>query len=446
MMGLLWGRLGKPIDKDDLPTALDILNRWQTGEKSDNKLALYVEKAKIVESGDYNLTGEHYRVETGFTNIKWPMIELRALDKQSKIKFLRGQGISKKDIIKDGQNKCIHYGEIYTLYQPIIRNVISRTDFEGKVFSKKGDVLIPSTTTADAMGIAVARSLNEDDVILGGDINIIRTENTYILSDYLALLISTPPLKNQLANYAKGTNILHISNSDIKKLKIPLPPIEVQEQIVSEINQHQKVIDGAKQIIQNWKPYFRIDPEWEKMELGVLFENVRDSIDPQTKTGNVIYVGLKNIESNTGRLIGNMETEIAEIKSAKTKFRAGDILFGKLRPKLNKVWYSNLDGICSTDIFVLRKKDAKILPELYSWIFRDEDFVNQVLNGLQGAQLPRVGFEHLSKIKIPLPPLKIQKQVVAEIKTEQKAIDESKNLIGAMKKKIELKISEIWTE
>ena len=247
--GFHLGATRQPINKNDLPVALDILNKWRTGEKSNSKLALYVEKTKIAEDGEYNLTGDRYRETVDYSNVKWPMVELGDLEKQGKIKFLRGQGISKKDLIKDGENKCIHYGEIYTLYRPIIKNVISRTDFEGKVLSKKGDVLIPSTTTADAMGIAVARSLNEDGVILGGDINIIRTENTYVLSDYLALLISTPPLKNQLATYAKGANILHISNSDIKKLKIPLPPFEVQGQIAAEIEEELEAIDEFKTLI-----------------------------------------------------------------------------------------------------------------------------------------------------------------------------------------------------
>jgi len=55
---------------------LDILNRWNTGEKVENKQAVYVEKSKIAENGDYNLFGDHYRIATDYTNAKWPMAEL----------------------------------------------------------------------------------------------------------------------------------------------------------------------------------------------------------------------------------------------------------------------------------------------------------------------------------------------------------------------------------
>ncbi len=244
-------------DKNDLPLALEIIKKYKSSLSDENfsedkkQIAHIVAKEKIIAMGDYNLSGDRYKEVATYANQKWPIVELEELEKQKKITFLRGQGISKKDIVENGKNKCIHYGEIYTIYQPVIENVISKTNIEGKILSKKGDVLIPSTTTADAMGIAVARALNEDGVIIGGDINIIRTENKYILGVYLAYLISNSSVKNQLATFAKGINILHLSNSDLRKLKIPLPPIEVQKEIVEQIEVKQNAIDHAKEIIKS---------------------------------------------------------------------------------------------------------------------------------------------------------------------------------------------------
>lgn len=180
--------------------------------------------------------------------IEW--VELGGMEKEGKIQFLRGQGISKKDIIENGKNKCIHYGEIYTIYQPIIKKIVSGTNVKGKILSQKGDILVPSTTTADAMGIAVARSLNIDNVIIGGDINIIRTKNEYILADYLAYLISNSEVKKQLATFAKGVNILHLSNSDLRKLKIPLPSLKIQKRLVAEAEEEQEIIDANKRLIE----------------------------------------------------------------------------------------------------------------------------------------------------------------------------------------------------
>ena len=437
--GFALGATRQRIDKNDLPTALGILNKWRIGEKSENKLALYIKKTEIAEDGKYDLTGDHYQKTENYSNVKWPMVELGDLEKQGKIKFLRGQGISKKDILKDGQNKCIHYGEIYTLYQPIIKNVISRTDFEGKVFSKKGDVLIPSTTTADAMGIAVARSLNEDDVILGGDINIIRTENDYVLSDYLALLISTPPLKNQLATYAKGANILHISNSDIKKLKIPLPKIEFQEQIVLEIDQYQKVIDGAKQVVQNWKPYFRVDPEWPMVTL----EEVAEVIAGQSPKGEYYNTVGEGIPFYQGK------TEFSEVSIGKPRVwttsttkiaENGDILMSVRAP----VGPVNL----ATERVCIGRGLASIRAIKINrmFLFYYLKSIEEDIRGDGGAVFDSISKTKIMRLSIPLPSLEVQEQIVAEIEAEQKAINESKNLIGAMKKKIESKIAEVWGE
>jgi type I restriction enzyme M protein len=391
-------------------------------------LAFTVPKSKIAENGDYNLTGDRYREVVDYSNAKWPMVELGELEKQEKIKFLRGQGISKKDIIENGKNKCIHYGEIYTLYQPIIKNVISKTDFEGNILSKKGDVLIPSTTTADAMGIAVARSLNENGVILGGDINIIRTENKYVLSDYLALLISTPPLKNQLATYAKGVNILHISNSDIKNLKIPLPPLAVQEQIVAEIEQYQKVIDGAKQVVQNYKPSFRIDPSWEMVELGEVFQ----TITPPNKIQKGYYKTTGKypiIDQSQDGIAGWTDDESSLVKSEKDL-----VIFGDHTCVIKHVNFPFVQG---ADGIKILKTNDDLLPKFLYFALKTKPLES---DGYQRH------FTKLKLYKIPRPPLPVQEQIVAEIEAEQKIVNGNKKLIEKMEKKIKARIGEVWGE
>ena len=516
------GAQRRKIDKNDLPKALEVLVKFKEKQffsygdlKNYRDIAFSVPKNKICENGDYNLTGERYKVDLseslkanfetiakalephqkifkditkhhqkqaeqiqksiqpvidqfnkqqeiinetfkniqapiqqmqkafedydfsklqelaelakeGLTKNQWPIFKLGELEKQEKIQFLRGQGISKKDIIEDGKNKCIHYGEIYTLYQPIIKNVISRTDFEGKILSKKGDILIPSTTTADAMGIAVARSLNEDNVVLGGDINIIRTENKHVLSNYLALLISTPPLKNELATYAKGVNILHISNSDIRNLEIPLPPLEVQEQIVAEIEQYQKVIDGARQVVENWKPNFRIDPSWEMVDLG---DNLQTIIPPKKLQ--------KGDYKNSGKypIIDQSQDEIAgwtDDKNSLIKSEKDLVVFGDHTCVIKYVDFPFVQG---ADGIKILKTNNKLLPKFLYFFLKTKPLKS---SGYQRH------FTKLKIYKIPIPLIEVQEQIVAEIEVEQKAIEGCKKLIEKMQKKVEAKIGEIW--
>lgn len=171
------------------------------------------------------------------------------------------------------------------------------------------------------------------------------------------------------------------------------------------------------------------------IELDQIFTLRKEQINPQNKDGLISYVGLENIESNSGNLVGEINTDIKSIKSIKNVFKKGDILYGKLRPNLNKVWLADIDGICSTDILVLTSK-SEHSPELYELILRSDDFNKEVLNGLKGAQLPRVSFDYMSKIKIPSVSVDIQKSFINQIKVENDVISSNKKLIEMMEDKI----------
>ena len=449
------GAQRRAIEKNDLPEAVKVLNAWKTGKKRKSEIALWVKKEKIAESGEYNLSGNRYKEVVNFVNQKWLIVELGELEKQEKIKFLRGQGMSKKDIIENGKNKCIHYGEIYTVYQPVIKNIASKTNLEGKILSKKGDVLVPSTTTADAMGIAVARALNEDDVILGGDINIIRTENKYILSVYLAYLISNSLVKNQLAIYAKGINILHLSNSDLRKLKIPLPPIEVQKEIVEQIEVKQNAIDHAKAIIQNLERERRYFGQSLRKLEGVKIMTLSDVCEINRKTAEptklfgkdaFAYIDISSVENGTGNL--NYENMILSSKApsrARRIIQNGDVLLSTVRPNLKAFAYlENLPSkaLASTGFAVLTAKENVSAKYVFHLLFAD-DLQNQMAGRMGKGSYPSINQDDVEQLSIPLPSLEIQKKLVAEAEKEQQIINASKQLIEIYEQKISDVLSDI---
>jgi len=230
-----------------------------------------------------------------------------------------------------------------------------------------------------------------------------------------------------------------LMNNVMAKIKIP-------KQIVAELENYQKIIDGAKQVVESYKPTFKIDPEWEMVELENICKNIKNIINPKGLTGPINYVGLENITKNNGELFGNIKSEISEIKSMKLKFQKKNVLYAKLRPNLNKVYYAEINGICSTDIIVLKFEEDKARPRLYSSIMREQWFNKKVLNGIKGAQLPRIGWDHFKKIKVPLPPIKIQQQIVAQIEKEQKFINADKELITIFENKIKDRIANVWGE
>lgn len=125
------------------------------------------------------------------------------------------------------------------------------------------------------------------------------------------------------------------------------------------------------------------------------------------------YVGLEHIESNTGQLLARPRTLGSDIKSTKNSFKPNEILYGKLRPYLNKVHLAKTHGVCSTDIFVLRPRSNVVSPAYVAYCLRSQNIVTQATNAMTGANLPRISQSAFQALPIPVPPLADQDRIVA---------------------------------
>ncbi len=125
----------------------------------------------------------------------------------------------------------------------------------------------------------------------------------------------------------------------------------------------------------------------------------------------VPYVGLEHIGQDRGNLegVGNA----AEVVSAKNVFRVGDVLFGKLRPNLKKYWQAEFEGICSTDILVLRPLEG-ISNEYLYYLVQSNSFLNLAMSDAVGTKMPRTSWKRLGGFEFLLPPLPEQRRI-AEI-------------------------------
>jgi type I restriction enzyme S subunit len=152
---------------------------------------------------------------------------------------------------------------------------------------------------------------------------------------------------------------------------------------------------------------------WTPKPLGEVLEVSRERIEPTEHRNTLFnYIGLESIEGHTGRLLKYQPTRGAEIKSTKNVFHRGEILYGKLRPYLNKVHLATEDGICSTDIYVLRPQQRQIHPAFVANYLRSPLVLGVVSNAMAGANLPRISKESLLTIPVPVPPLEEQVRIV----------------------------------
>lgn len=134
----------------------------------------------------------------------------------------------------------------------------------------------------------------------------------------------------------------------------------------------------------------------------------------QPCNGHEFYVGLEHVEKDTGRILP--EAQVEPISTIKNRFYAGDILYGKLRPYLNKVAIAPCDGVCSTDMLVLRPTSFVETRYLH-WFMLSRGFVNETSANTTGVNLPRVATKFVENYPVPTPPLPEQTRLVARLET-----------------------------
>lgn len=169
----------------------------------------------------------------------------------------KGKGLSKSKIDSNGKYECILYGELYTKYDEVIKNIVSKTNYEEGLKSEIGDILIPSSTTTSGIDLANVTALNKNNVLLGGDITVLRAKlkldnifYAYYLSFYK---------KQEIANLAQGVTIIHLYYSHLKDMEIDFPSLPEQQKIASFLSAIDEKIEVENQLLQKLeeqKKYF----------------------------------------------------------------------------------------------------------------------------------------------------------------------------------------------
>lgn len=148
-------------------------------------------------------------------------------------KFYKGKGLPKSAISASGTFGCIHYGELFTTYGAVIGEINSRTNSNDAMFlSASNDVLMP-TSDVTPNGLAKASCINQDGVILGGDILIIRSDKEVVKGEFLSYLIRYED--KQVLQLVTGSTVYHLYASDMSKFILMLPTLNEQSAIVEAL-------------------------------------------------------------------------------------------------------------------------------------------------------------------------------------------------------------------
>jgi len=164
----------------------------------------------------------------------------------------------------------------------------------------------------------------------------------------------------------------------------------------------------------------RIPKEWEVERLGNISNQRNEIVQPEQKR-NDKFVGLEHLEKG--------ETKIkayglaSGVISSKFRFVPGDILYGKLRPYLDKAAIADFAGICSTDLVVIDQDKKKVYPNFLIYIIHSPNFISHAISTTSGTNHPRTSWNAIAKFKLGLPPLPEQKQIAEILSTVDQAIE-----------------------
>ena len=291
--------------------------------------------------------------------------------------------------------------------------------------------------------------------------------------------MKTNRFHNQICNATTGSVRQNLSFEILKTLQIPLPTLEQQNNLVelynTKIHQAESLEKEAAEInsdIENYlieilgikqtttqdyeqKGFLRFINFKDTERWDILFFQKRkqqfnshfdcysfdycinkfmtdsngDSIRIETSKhpdSKFLYIGMENIEKDTGTLTNVSEIFGNEIKSQTTLIPKNFFLYGKLRPYLNKYWYNELDDnnlICSSEFFVFSIKES-INPYYFKYYLASNIVQEQISNLSTGARMPRINETVFKGIQIPLPAIEIQNEIVSHINTQKKRIKE----------------------
>ena len=294
--------------------------------------------------------------------------------------------------------------------------------------------------------------LQDNDIVIArtgattGKSYIVRNPINSVFASYLIRLQLSKPINvrylyhflqsdlywQQISELSAGIAQPGVNSSKLKRMLFPLPPLDEQQRIVSLLDKlfadldaakalAQAVVDGSKlrraailhkaftgELTKLWRDEHgtTID-NWQKNFLSDAL------ISSKQKTNNFAssdlkYVGLENMEKNGERISFQAADEV---RSTKNIFRVGDLLYGKLRPYLNKHGVAKFDGVCSTDILVF-KASGRAKIEFINYFLSLPKFIEYAVANSKGINLPRVSEKIILCAEIFLPPLDEQKEIV----------------------------------
>lgn len=452
------GAQRRPIQKNDLPKVQEELETYlatlrERKDPSELSLttALIVPKEKIAANGDYNLSGERYR-EINLSNASFPRVRLsdvceRIMDGTHFSPTSTEKGEYRYITAKNIKEWGIALDDVTYLSKKDHDEIYRRCPV------KKGDVLyIKDGATT---GIATINPLEEEFSLLSS-VAVLRGKAGVLDNRFLVAYLNSPIGKQHMLGMMSGVAISRLTLTKLNNAEIPLPPLEIQREIVAEIEGYQKIINGARAVLENYRPHIPINPNWPMVELGGLIESKPKngySGKPVDHKTNLKVLTLSATTSGAMDLskFKYLDEEIP--LNAPCRCKRGDIYLQRGNTKelvgTAAIFDVDDDNYIYPDLMIrVRADESKIRSHYLLTVLQSQsvrEFVTRNAVGAAGS-MPKINQTIVESIPIPLPALAEQQAIVAAIEAEQALVNANRELITRFEAKIQTTLSRIWGE
>ena len=403
---------------------------------------IMVEKEKIAANGDYNLSGERYR-ESELYATQWPMVSLDKIADFESGSRQKGGAVN-AGIPSIGGEQIDEKGNIRFERMKFI----SEDHFRGmnKGILKNGDVLVvkdgATTGKAGFFPYNWPAAVNEHVFILRARESV----DCY----YLYSVVRSDAFQEELKPFIKG--IIGGISLEVRQIQIPLPPLEIQQEIAAEIDGYQKVINGARAVVENYRPHIVVDLEWPTVALGDVCERFQYGLSTPLNTQNSGYKTFRMNELVEGRSVDSGDMKYADISAEQfEKYRLvrGDILFNRTNSieHVGRTGIFDLEGpYCFASYLIRLSIDGKTANPFYVNAFMNTEKFQSGIKQYASRAIGQsnINAKSLAAYCIPLPPISVQNSVIAELDAEQALIEANRELICRFEYKVQEAIARVW--
>ena len=399
-----------------------------------------------VRENSYILVGSRYREQKEITS-NYEIVSIGSV-----ASLVSGYAFPMALQGKDGTIPFYKVGDMNTKGNEVEMHLSNNYVSNELAASKKWGTAPAGTVIFPKIGAAIAtnkkRILTESSLFDNNVMGIICGDR--ILPKFMLYLLNSI----DISQWASLSNPPSISMDAVLKQQIPLPPLDIQRQIVRELDGYQQVIAGAKMALSNYLPTISCSSGSKKaLEDIAIFKPAKDEVKSMLGETDVSFVPMADINTFDASFTPKENRKLSEVLSGFTYFKDNDILLAKITPCFENGKaaiarkLTNGIGFGSTEYIVIRANTSLVYPEWIFYHINTPEFIEggkPFMTGTAGQQ--RVDINYVKQYRIPVPSLEDQKKILDQISYEQSLIEPSKQLIKVFTEKIETRIKEVWGE